>query len=873
MLECPTPEQLAEFVRNGAEAEDLFEHVGSCERCGKVVEELCSSMDDRLSQPTQSTDPHLPSPQDLEFLFNLAARSPDLSIDEKRPGSIVLPDAESPEYVGTIDCYHVIRRIDGGGFGDVYEAYDSKLNRTVALKLLRASGLDADTLRQFQREAQAAGSINHENVVVLHRVIEPTDPFPYACLVMEYVRGGSLKERIAADEAIEIKQIVQWMIQAANGLSAVHGGGFLHRDLKPGNLLIDESDKLKLGDFGLARPLVSDAQASMREAGTPAYMSPEQMLRPDQLTVHSDIYGLGVVFYQLLTGVRPFQGIGEGLRKQIIESSPPSIRQLNPRVPRDLETICLRCLHKEPARRFESARAFADDLQSWLDGRPIASRPIGGHERVILWVRRHPTLATVIAGSVMIAIAASVTAWSINNLRNQAVASERIAIESRLLAARQQNEAIETLNLMTKELGDQLDQTRLVPIYEHFADQFDKMVWPKESQETGIRASARARLSLASIYTAIAPSVTSKNLISKANENFEEAIQLLEPLGDAAARDLMSAYDGLGATRAIGGANDEAEQLFLKVVSIGERLLAEHPDDQELQRSLGVAFESLADIQKKRGNTAARSEYMKKCIEIRERRLQLQPSPANQYELANALTFQGDILRSEGDLKAKDYYARSIALAEAATTSRPQEVKYWRVLANASDRMHLCCQGEESLSWSKRALLLREKISRLDPNGRTTVNDLLVSLLGLLPQTQDPVEAKRMLDLASEQAERWAELASEDPQSLIMLSRVCLAYCDYYSDEGNNETALVQVQRAVELRRRALALSASALGRRYLVVALKRQSEIQFKLDQKTAALESLREVLAIARQMVAANEYQKDMNSLIKEAEEASTQ
>ena len=97
--------------------------------------------------------------------------------------------------------------------------------------------------------------------------------------------------------------------------------------------------------------------------------------------------------------------------------------------------------------------------------------------------------------------------------------------------------------------------------------------------------------------------------------------------------------------------------------------------------------------------------------------------------------------------------------------------------------MHLCCQGEESLSWSKRALLLREKISRLDPNGRTTVNDLLVSLLGLLPQTQDPVEAKRMLDLASEQAERWAELASEDPQSLIMLSRVCLAYCDYYSDE------------------------------------------------------------------------------------------
>ncbi len=159
------------------------------------------------------------------------------------------------------------------------------------------------------------------------------------------------------------------MIQAANGLAAVHDGGLLHRDLKPANLLIDNDGTLKLGDFGLARPLVADTLVSINVAGTPAYMSPEQILTPDRLTVQSDIYGLGVVLYQLLTGVRPFQGKGEGLRKQIIESTPPAMRELNPRISLDLETICLRCLHKDPTRRLSQRRHWRKICKTawWAD--------------------------------------------------------------------------------------------------------------------------------------------------------------------------------------------------------------------------------------------------------------------------------------------------------------------------------------------------------------------------------------------------------------------------------------------------------------------------------------------------------------------------
>ena len=295
--------------------------------------------------------------------------------------------------------------------GVVYRAIETGLDRPVALKILAGElGSDAGSKarRHWLREARAVSRVRHPNIVPLYDYGEADGCF---FLVLEYVPGGSLKQRLT--EPLPPRTAAGLMETIARSVGYVHGQGLFHLDLKPSNILLDGDadaswDQLtpRVADFGLA---VSDGSNDVSETslafprGTPSYMSPEQAsANREQIGAASDIHALGAILYELLTGRPPFQGAStlETL-DQVRGQNPVPPRRLNPKIPRDLETITLKCLEKSPSRRYTSAEALADDLRRWLDGKPISARPVPSTEHAWRWCRRQPIVASLAAALVL----------------------------------------------------------------------------------------------------------------------------------------------------------------------------------------------------------------------------------------------------------------------------------------------------------------------------------------------------------------------------------------------------------------------------------------------------------------------------------------
>jgi WD40 repeat protein len=250
------------------------------------------------------------------------------------------------------------------------------------------------------REARAAAGVAHDNVVPVYAVGGPSDGPPY--LVMQYVEGPTLRERIKAEGRLDPHEAARVCAQAAEGLAAAHRAGLVHRDIKPANIILDRvQGRAKIMDFGLARATALPGGITQAGTllGTPEYMSPEQLQEPDRVDGRTDVYSLGVTLYEALTGEVPFRGLTHLVLQQVLSDDPRLPRRLNDKVPRDLETICLKCLHKEPGQRYAGARDLADDLGRFLAGNPIRARPVRAWERAAKWARRRPAAAALVAVS------------------------------------------------------------------------------------------------------------------------------------------------------------------------------------------------------------------------------------------------------------------------------------------------------------------------------------------------------------------------------------------------------------------------------------------------------------------------------------------
>src|SRR2546421_5954093 len=314
--------------------------------------------------------------------------------------------------------YELLEEIGRGGQGVVYRAREKSLNRTVALKVIGLGHWATEAhLKRFRREAEAAASLEHPCIVPIYEVGERDGSCYFS---MKFIEGGQLDE-VVRREPMPVGRAVELIAKVARTVHYAHEHHILHRDIKPGNILLDRQGEPHLTDFGLARLMESESTVTrtMEVLGTRSYMAPEQAVGNNAaVSSNTDVYGLGAVLYQLLTGQPPFAG-GTTYEtiKLLLDTEPRQPRLLNPKIDRDLSTICLKCLEKHPERRYPSALALAEDLERWLKHEPIQARRTGVLTRARKWVRRKPTSALLAACLVVIAAASGWIVWKSELIR------------------------------------------------------------------------------------------------------------------------------------------------------------------------------------------------------------------------------------------------------------------------------------------------------------------------------------------------------------------------------------------------------------------------------------------------------------------------
>ena len=408
---CPTLDQLQNLLADRLPQADeaaIETHVETCSACQRELERLAASealpqVADLSSEPRPNGDLRK---RVLELQDTVRRRAATLHGDVSMAGgpSAGGPsrDANGRSILPSIAGYEVLDEIGRGGMGVVYRAWQMKLHRIVAIKMiLHPDYAGRDSFARFKIEAEAIARLHHPAIV---QVYESGDHEGRPFLALEFVEGGSLTARLR-QEPLRAREAAELVETLAEAMHEVHQNGIVHRDLKPGNILLTTAGQPKISDFGLAKLTIggSDQTHSGIVLGTPSYMAPEQASgKADGVLPAIDIYALGAILYEILTGRPPFRGetVAETLQ-QVSTLDPITPRRIQPGVSRDLETISLKCLEKDPRRRYATARELADDLRRFRNGEPIRARAIGPVQRTVKWAQRRPAAAALLATIVL----------------------------------------------------------------------------------------------------------------------------------------------------------------------------------------------------------------------------------------------------------------------------------------------------------------------------------------------------------------------------------------------------------------------------------------------------------------------------------------
>src|SRR5262245_8291606 len=394
-MDCPSSVELSDFLAGKlarTRTAWIADHARGCPSCEATLASLDPAPDPLLASLASTVAQGRASDTVPMHLIEVARAA--------RSG------AARPRKIGR---FEVLEEIGSGSYGSVFKARDAELNRSVAIKILRAGRFGgAEEIDRFLREARSFAQLKHPGIVTLYEIGQDEGQY---YLVEEFVQGTTLAARMAAG-LLPFRESAEMLAEVCDALRAAHEQGIIHRDIKPANILIDPEGRPHLADFGLAK--VEGEEKPVTHSGdilgTPAYMSPEQA-RGQALHVdaRTDVYSLGVVLYELLTRERPFQGNRRMLILQVLEDEPRPPRQLSDKIPRDLETICLKAMAKSPGSRYGSVQELAEDLRRWLAGEPIKARPQSTVERLVRWTRRRPAAAALIGVTVLAAVALAVS--------------------------------------------------------------------------------------------------------------------------------------------------------------------------------------------------------------------------------------------------------------------------------------------------------------------------------------------------------------------------------------------------------------------------------------------------------------------------------
>jgi serine/threonine-protein kinase len=637
MNACPTPEvlrQVLDGTLGAAEADAVGRHLEGCARCQEVLDR---ASDDpavpRWPGALADRTAVLPGPSLERVVQDLCILSTDL-LPAGAPGgpppSFLGPPRRGGD-LGTLGPYRILAEVGRGGMGIVYRGYDDTLQRKVAVKVVRPELAGPATRARLLVEARAAARFAHDHAVRVHAVDSTADGLPY--LVLEYLEGPTLSQRLASPPALAPRQAAALAAQVADALAAAHAAGLVHRDVKPGNVILEPpAGRARLLDFGLAR--LGDGGGLTLEgalAGTPAYMSPEQV-RGGPVDARSDVYGLGATLYEALTGTAPFRGSAPRVLNQVLHEEPRPPRQLNDAVPRDLETICQKALAKEPGRRYQAAREMADDLNAFLEGRPIRARPLGLLGRGWRWCRRRPLVAGLAAGLVAVFLAGFAGVFSQWRRAETHLAASR---EEHQRAEENFREALDAVN----RFYTQVSESRLL-------------------NEPGMQPLRR-------------------DLLATAREYFERFAR--ERRDDPALQiELGRALVRLGHIVWLIDSPEKAQGYYEQALEVQERLAAENPGDFDRQAELAQTLNSL-------GNACTETSQFERATAFRRRGLSLSQRLADEYpgrpegwanlgRLNNNLGLLDHGCGREAEAEAE--YRRAIAAWSKLAEDHPDEPQY-----------------------------------------------------------------------------------------------------------------------------------------------------------------------------------------------------
>jgi tetratricopeptide (TPR) repeat protein len=858
--------------------------------------------------------PHFAAELGLQIDLHQAMQTehgPAISASEERTLTLIdvrhSERGEDLQGVPDIPGYKILGVVGRGGMGIVYRAWRAELGRQVALKMVHAGAqASAQVLERFRVEARAVARLQHPNIVQIHDVGQHAgSPF----LVLELVDGHNLAQRIAGTP-----QSIRWAAElvetVARAIHAAHQQGVVHRDLTPSNIVLTAAGTPKITDFGLAKLVVGGAELRTQTGdllGTPSYMAPEQAAsRHGAIGPATDVYALGSILYELLTGRPPFKGESPlDTLHQVAAEVPLPPSRLRPNLPVDLDTICLKCLRKEPPQRYCDALALADDLRRFLDERPILARRSGMVERTWRWCKRNRAVATLLvvvfglgaalaAGSTAAALWLKASRDEARHQRNIADANFRDArqavdesftrvSESRLLNApgvqplRKQllEDSLKYYQRFVRRLSDQpgvrlelaAALARVAKITAEIGSKDEALAHARKANAI-YQALAAARPGDVRLERELARSIAAIALFrgeagqrEQAVADFQNAQAIQERLVAAqpgnypVQGDLAATESGLGQMLQLLSRRDEALRCYERGIAVREQLIAAIPDAATLRNDLALDYSRIGRLHHDSGHDDQAMKSYRRALSIHKSLVADQPEVASYRSgLANTYTQLGISQRAaeQWDEALRSYQAARQA-QEALVAANPSVTDYRHDLANTfNDIANLeraTGHRAEALRTHQRALEMREVLFAANPHVVRYQNAMAGSYNAIaINQTElgRPEDALRTLQRLRERMQGPAA----DPKNIdarVWLSSAWHNTGDVLIRLGRSAEALPAFRQAIELKRRVLAEGPKlksrirSLGNHYLDLA-----EAQRALGEPSQAAATLWEQRAI---------------------------
>jgi serine/threonine protein kinase/tetratricopeptide (TPR) repeat protein len=648
--------------------------------------------------------------------------------------------------------YELIAPIAKGGMGIVYKARQRNLNRVVAIKMILSGQFaDQQDVDRFYAEAEAAAALSHPNIVAIHEIGEVQGQHFFS---MDYVDGQSLAA-LVQESPLPPRRAAEMVRTISETMQFAHDSGIIHRDLKPGNVLLDKKQRPLITDFGLAKQVTNQSQMTMAGAviGTPSYMPPEQAAgKLDEVGPWSDLYSLGAILYECLTGRPPFRAATpfETIR-QVMESEPLSPRLVNPSVPRDLETICLKCLQKERLRRYESAQEFADELGRFLRGEPIKARPISQVGRLWRLCKRNPVTSSVIAAAVFILVAATIISTGFYFQTAAALAlSEQSDKDARgvvdFFLTRFSEDALLNQPGMQKTRKELFEKA--LTLYQKFLT--DRGNDPSIQDEL-----AGALFRVGAITEVLQSLDDALPSYSKARE-MQERLLVLRPNDPKRLKALGDTLVALGTVWVRKKDFDAARKDLGRAVEIRKKLVSTDTADTEYQRTLANAYMNIGLMELNAGRLAAARQPFEEAQKIREGALQRDRANVKiRRDLGKGYYNLGTLDQTEGNrVQAETHFSHAVAVFEELTAVPNPDLDNQSLLAICYRLLGDVLSDDrvaERRTWYEKSLDRLEPLARQNPDVigyQTARAEVLLNLFELEMQAGNAAAARAALQRA-----------------------------------------------------------------------------------------------------------------------------